>query len=282
MSGQRSLCRGPALLSGRLCVGARQSLCRGRGPGALCVGPQRLCRGPSALYVGAGALCVGPRHSFGVCALSVLTLVLTRLCRGPALFVSGSGTVVYVGPGALSRPGLSQHSRGALWGPSSLRLRRAPALCRAPVLSVEVCSGGTGRSSPNARCVRPRRSLSLGVRRCRAPALSVSGSGALLCRSPTGALCRGLHRRGPAVLPTLLCREPALIRVPPMRPHVCCGPPAQIPLASSAGLGPSSACHPSRPTSPQLRSGCGPPAQIRVPPIQPGGFPFQERTPNLT
>ena len=156
---------------GALCVGARRSL---RRAAALCVGPRRsLCRAPpisrrlcrasapyrscrgrrslalcraDALCVGPGGLCVGPQRC---------------LCRGPALSVSGP-SALYVRP---------RHPLALCVG-ICVRAQRSPAaLC---VGAAAVSVSGAWRSPSVSGPALCRRSLL-----CRAPALSVSGSGAL-------------------------------------------------------------------------------------------------------
>ena len=195
---------------------------------------------------GPGALCVGARRS---------------LCQAPALSVSG--------PGALC-----------------VRPRRC--LCRGPALSV---------SGPGAVCVGARRSL------CQAPALSVSGPGAVcgaaLSVSGPGSLCVVAGaRRSPR---RCLFEDPALSvsalsgsagsslsrslcgALPPsLSLFVLTAPKPQLRSACSSACHLRSAQGSAAPSSdpraapirvPPIRSR-GPPAQIRVPPI--------ERTPNLT
>ena len=112
-------------------------------------------------------------------------------------------------------------------------------------------------SGPGARRSGLCRAAAL-LRLCRAPALFVSLA---VCIRPQRSLCGG-RGAGPQLrLP--LVREfqlqpPAHIRAPPIRP---------------AG--------PARIRMPPIRLR-GPPAQIRMPHIQPGAFPFSKRTPNLT
>ena len=92
---------------------------------------------------------------------------------------------------------------------------------------------------------------------CRAPTLCV-GAQRSLCRGPA-LLCVGLPT--PIHVPPPM-RGPRLLRVPPpIRPARLCGPPAP------------------RATHPAPRAPSYGPAQIRVPPIQPGVLPFVRREP---
>ena len=306
------LCRAPALCS-RLCVGAWRSLCHGptlcmgpallsgpavSGPCALCVGAlsvwarrslPALCRGTSGnLSVGArrslcrgrrsvsgpGSLCRGPTLSVSEC--SALCRSAARcLCLGAAVSISG--------------PALSASRPGALCvGPSTLYVGARCSLCRGPALSA---------SGPGALCralaALSQRSL------CQAPTLSLSGPGALrrslrrgpalfvsgpdavmslpcvgLCvgggRSFSNARCVGFWRslcRGPA----LSVSGPGTFCVRARRSlEVCVG-------ARQSSPNPAWATHPvPRDPSSDLRSSIRPraPAQIPVPPIQPGTFPF--------
>ena len=167
-------------------------------------------------------------------------------------------------------------------------------------------------SEPNALCFGARRSLCWAPTLCRGPA-SVSGRGALfgaqrsLCRVP--ALC--VWGRPGSPLPTLSVSGPTFFlpgsgalcvevyvgarRSSPKRPWRWSDPRIRLcgPLRSACQCvalirfrwpQPRSACHPSSFAGPQLRSACHPsgrgrPAQIRVPPIQPGAFPLSMREP---
>ena len=153
-----------------------------------------------------------------------------------------------------------------------------------------------------ARCVGARRPLLLcvGARRssCRGPALYVGPGGLCvgasrhsLYRGPApGALCVGAGGAG------ALCRGPALLA----SAQHCRGSASGLgaPLSRISLSGPGSlrvgypapchirarkprapACHPAPPAPIPVAPD---PAPIRVPPIQPGAFPFSRRTPNLT
>ena len=247
VSGPGALCRAPALCR------ARRSLCRGpvlsvrfvtswrsvRGP-ALCVGTRRsLCRGR--------ALCHGARRSLrrgpALCAWARQTLFLSGpalcvgafcrglCCRGPALFVSGCSAPCVGARHSLSGPG----------GPLP-----------------RVYFPGTG-----GLCVGAHRFL------CRRPALFVSGPGALSVGP--GALCVGARRS--------FYRAPALsVRVwsPDCFRRVCGGPAVPGGVGDCRCFCEASAV--SGTASPLQSCTCGlrashprgPPAPVRVPPIQPG------------
>ena len=253
---------GPSAVS-VLCVGPRRSLCSPRrslcwGPPSMS-GPDALCVGPGALCLGPGALCVGPP------ALSV-SGPSAALCVGPFCVGPRRSLAVHLGP---------QRSPFCFWPQRSL--------CRGPSAALSV-------SGPGALCVAARRSLcpgpALSVALCRAPhslcrgpALSVSGPGALslsmlsVSRSVSGSVS------GPGT-PAALCVGPRRLSLSVSGPNTC----------SRFVLGPTPACSSDpRVRGPQLKSAChpsgpqsvrgGPPAQIRVPPIRPGAFPFSRREP---
>ena len=220
--GVRLFCVGPGR-SLNFCVGPSWLLCRVpslyvSGPGALCVGARRsLCRGPARSVSGPGALCVGA--ALFVSGPGALCLGARR----PALSVSGPGafSLSVTGPGAFCRGrcSLCWWSRRSSCVEPRRSLCRYPAphyaqvtsvysiqicfsvaklsgLCRAPALSVS----GPGALSLSVSCpccfrVQSSRSLS------RVPALSVSGPGAL-CLRARRSLCQGpaLFVSGPGAL----------------------------------------------------------------------------------
>ena len=212
----------------------------------------------------------------------------------PAMGVNGTSPAGCSPPGALcvETGGLSL-CVGICAGP-----RRSPAalrsLCRSLALS---------RRSLCALCVGPRRSL------CRGPALSVSGPGA-----PGASLCASGSVSGPALSRRSLCRAPALsvsgpalsawdsgaLCVGAFQDRHSLGRPVGRPPLLGLCVGPCqslsrclcwSACHPSsfagpqlrpQPSAPRPRSSDPRPIQSlrpRMPPSQPGAFPFPGENP---
>ena len=186
-------------------------------------------------------------------SLSLSVGAKRSLRQAPALSVSGAGSLC-VGPRTLrSGPGAlfvglcvgAWHSCVAVSGPLS---------ASGPVFSVSV--------GANTLCVAPGAlgSLCRGPARSeralfRAPALSASRPGVLSVRP--GALCLGTRRslcHGPALSVSGPSGSSAPIRVTPIR---------------TAG-------------SPRTDPVRGPPAQVRVPPIQPGAFPFSRSEPQTS
>ena len=226
------------------------------GPGAL---PPLSVSGPRALCVGfrhSLALCVRPALSVSGCAGTGALCVEPRrsLCRAlrpaPALF-----SAVWVGARrslrrvpAPSRGALSFSVSGSVSGP-----RHSPAtLCIGPALS----------ASPSALCVGSRRSRPF----CGDPLPALSATGpAALCIGAVPALSVS----GPALSvsgPSFSASLSAALSVSTLHLLDAPGPPAPPP----SGLPPAPilATQPLRGT-----------AQIRVPPIQPGEFPFSRREP---
>ena len=174
------MCRAP-----ELCVGSRRSLfqapvlsvsapelCVGL---ALCIGA--LCRAPALFVLGPGALCVGPcvcigpRPARSVAGPDVLWVGARR----SVLFTSGPGALC-VGPrrSFVSGPGaLCVGTRRSQWRALALSATGPALSVSGPTLSVS----RPGRLCIGAPWVGARRSLSLYL--CRAPALSVSGPGAI-------------------------------------------------------------------------------------------------------
>ena len=158
-------------------------------------------------------------------------------------------------------------------GPGALCVRASAALCLAPALS-----GGLGSVETVPAPANPHQRYL-----CRAPAVSVSGLGALrhsLCRASTqillntsvsglGGLCIGA-RRSPAP-----CSSPRTPSSDPRATHAAPRLPAPIRMAChpSSTQAPSSACHPSNTEASSSNPRATHPAR-RVP-------LFQERTPNL-
>ena len=287
--GRRSLSRAPE----RIFVGARQSISTLRSSPKTffvrlaqrsgCQGPARFVSGPGALCQGPGTLCVGARRgdqrSQGLCVggrdPAVPGALCRTLCRGPVLFLSGFGGLYVGGVGArrsLCRgPALSVGSRR--WGPGGSLLRLSLS---GPSGLSESVWGGSWRSL------------------CRGPALFLSGFGGLyvgarrsLCRGL--ALCVGPRRScafcdgGPALsAPGALCALCVGARAThPVPPSI--RPPIRVPPSSDArsGLDPLSParCEPPAPIRQLGWAGLPAGPAIRMPPIQPGAFPFSRKEP---
>ena len=197
------------------------------------------------------------------------------------------------------------HQRANSYKPNSLHIcvgpHRSLAVCvgpqRSPALSVPGPRCALCPSGPGALCVGPG-GLWCWARRfvCRGSVLpavrvgvalsgpAVSGPGALCVREP-GALCVGPRRfvcraralcQGPGALSVSVGPRRSLLG--PLPHFLALATPQLRSVFHPAGPASRSVCHP------VIRATCGPGAldRIRVPPIQPGAFPFSRREPNLT
>ena len=313
VSGPGALCVGP-------CVGPWRSV---SGPGAVCVGLCRApCQAPAAQR-SPGTLCVGPGALFVRAPLS--RFLCRDLCRAPALSLRSPcragerrapARSICLRPVAPALSVSAPRSFCVCWVPPLSR-----CLCPAPGQSC-LCQGPALGPWPRALCVGPRY---VGPRHFLAVCVRVHPRHSASMRMPpigpqdigathpdpsnrARALNSDLRPRPQlrsadprATHPISRCHSASHIRSagprPPIRPapfRVPCGRSAcHLPAPAKTARAPSRpACHPSGPVSQQLRSVChircvvcGPPAQIRVPPIQPGAFPFSRREPqtvNLT
>ena len=270
----RSLCRGPALsLSLSLSVGARRSL----------------CRGPALSVSGTGALSVGlagaPRRS--LLLLSVLSLSLSR---GPrrSLTLSGPNGLYFSSEVCTALSCRYITWRLNFWiktldiSSEIFFVAKISGLCRARALSV-AGPGAPRRSLCQARVPHPSSSHPVGGRPAqmpsdpRAPA-QIQVPPAVQLRS----VCHPSHPRASHPhsrfhIPAQGSRDPSSdprATDPSSDPHLS---RARAPHKSASHLcvrGPQlrSACHPSGPRAP---------AQICVPPIQPGAFLFSREPQTL-
>ena len=253
---------------GALCVGARRCVGPARrfqksSPGALSVGlllaSGRRCRGwrrgpvsPNTLFVRSRqSVCRAQALSVAISVRGPAVLFRRCLCRAPALFASGPGAPVWCRGPALLASGPAAPCAGA----RRSFCHRAPALCL---------------SAPGALrrylCVGTRRSVSACVSGPGAPRV-VSESVSLFLSGFGGLHIRRWFRMGDADPPATgqLPPHPAL-RAPSSgtAPDPRTTQPAPRPIAEIR-------------VAPIRRR--GPPAPIRVPPIQPGAFPFSRREP---
>ena len=243
------------------------------GPGALpalCFRPRRsLYRAPALSVAGSCALCVGPPGA--LCFRPRCYLV-----RAPALSVSGPGPLCgALCAGPLCRDLCQAPGPGCCflcWAGERWAMSSAGALdlCRATRLPSALCVGARRLDLCWVEALSPRRSLT---------PIHVRGPSTQIRRSA----CHPSSLRAPVPIRVPLCGPPYPVRG--FRPSG----PSSDPLATQSHLSApanQSACHPSgRESTAPIRVPpsrcvvCWPPAQIRVPPIQPGAFHFSRREP---